>query len=207
MRINKIRLYGAGGHSKVIQSLLKQNGIIITEIFDDTPLSSHSNHNNIAMGARHNLTFPHQGVPFIIAVGDNNHRYEISKLLKSEYSKAIHNSSIIDPSVKIGKGSVIYAGAVIQTNTIIGNHVIVNTLANVDHDNIIKDFVHISPNATLCGLVEIGEGTHVGAGAIIIPKIKIGRWCIIGAGAVIIKDVPDYSVVVGNPGKVIKMNK
>lgn len=83
---------------------------------------------------------------------------------------------------------------------------IVNTGASVDHDCKIDDFVHISPRATLCGNVIVGEGTQVGAASVIIPGIKIGKWCTIGAGTVIIRDVPDYAVVVGNPGKVIKFN-
>ena len=57
------------------------------------------------------------------------------------------------------------------------------------------------------GNVEIGEGTHIGSGAIVIPNVVIGKWAVIGAGAVIIKDVPDYAVVVGNPGKIIKYNE
>ena len=51
----------------------------------------------------------------------------------------------------------------------------------------------------------MGEGTHIGAGATIIPNLKIGKWATIGAGAVVIKDVPDYAVVVGNPGRIIKI--
>ena len=35
-------------------------------------------------------------------------------------------------------------------------------------------------------------------------NIKIGKWVTVGAGAVIIKDIPDYAVVVGNPGRIIK---
>lgn len=205
---NKIRLYGAGGHSQIIQSVLKQNGFVVTEIYDDNPQSCHPKFKKVTAGARNNIkNFPHQGEPFIIAIGDNNQRFEISKFLKSDYSKAIHKTSTIDSSAIIGAGTVVYAGAVIQPNTIIGKHVIINTLASVDHDNIINDFVHVSPNATLCGLVEVGEGSHIGAGAVIIPKVKIGKWCVIGAGAVIIKDVPDYSVVVGSPGRVIKNTK
>jgi len=50
------------------------------------------------------------------------------------------------------------------------------------------------------------EGPHVGAGAVVIPNIIIGKWVTIGAGAVIIKDIPDFAVVVGNPGRVIKIN-
>lgn len=204
----QVRLYGAGGHSQVIQSVLKQNGIEICEVFDDNPCLSHPLSKNVTTTNRKNsLNFPHEGAPFIIAIGDNKQRNEIAEFLKTKFTKAIHHTAIIDPNSRIGDGTVIYAGSVIQANTTIGKHVIINTLASVDHDNIIHDFVHISPNAALCGLVEVGEGTHIGAGAVIIPKVKIGKWCTIGAGSVILKDVPDYAVVVGNPGRVIKMNR
>lgn len=203
---DKVRLYGAGGHSQIIQSVLKQNNIEITEIYDDNPSYSHPLSKDVTLGIRkNNYHFPHKGSPFIIAVGDNLHRAEISKFLKSKFYKVIHKSSIIDLTATIGEGTVIYAGAVIQANTKIGKHVIINTLAGVDHDNVIEDFVHISPNVTLCGLVTVGRGTHIGAGAIVIPQTKIGEWCTIGAGAVIIKDIPDYAVVVGNPGRIIKI--
>ncbi|CAL43362.1 Putative acetyltransferase [Flavobacterium psychrophilum JIP02/86] len=46
----------------------------------------------------------------------------------------------------------------------------------------------------------------MGIGASVIQGIKIGKWVTIGAGAVIIKDVPDFAVVVGNPGRIIKVN-
>jgi acetyltransferase EpsM len=47
----------------------------------------------------------------------------------------------------------------------------------------------------------------IGIGAILIPGITIGKWVTIGAGTVVLSDVPDYAVVVGNPGKIIKYNK
>lgn len=204
---SKVRLYGAGGHSRIIQLILKKEGIIITAIFDDNPSPYQSTYNTtILEGRKTSEKFPHKGDPFIIAVGDNFHRFEIAKFLQSDFIKIIHPSAVIEENVTIGKGTVVYAGAVVQPNTTIGQHVIINTLASVDHDNILEDFVHISPNATLCGLVHVGEGTHIGAGAVVIPNIKIGKWCTIGAGSVIIRDIPDYAVVVGNPGKIIKFN-
>ena len=54
--------------------------------------------------------------------------------------------------------------------------------------------------------VFVGEGTHIGINATVIQGIKIGKWATIGAGSVVIKDIPDYAVVVGNPGKIIKYN-
>ena len=81
---------------------------------------------------------------------------------------------------------------------------IINSGAVVEHDVRLGDFVHIAPNAVLTGNVTIDEGTQVGTGASVIPGIKIGKWASIGAGAVIIEDVPDFAVLVGNPGKIIK---
>jgi acetyltransferase-like isoleucine patch superfamily enzyme len=50
----------------------------------------------------------------------------------------------------------------------------------------------------------IGHDVWIGVNAIIRPGVRIGHGAIVGAGAVVAKDVPDYAVVVGNPGKVIK---
>ncbi len=50
----------------------------------------------------------------------------------------------------------------------------------------------------------IGEGSIIGANATILPDVKIGRNCLIGAGAVVTEDVPDDSVVVGVPAKVLR---
>lgn len=70
--------------------------------------------------------------------------------------------------------------------------------ASVDHECIIGEYAHISPNSTLCGNVQIGEGTWIGAGTIVIPGVRIGRWSVIGAGSVVTKDIPDGVLAVGN---------
>ena len=54
------------------------------------------------------------------------------------------------------------------------------------------------------GKVIIKDGAHIGVGAIIMPGITIGYGSVIGAGAVVTKDVPDYSIAVGVPAKIIK---
>lgn len=205
--LKKIRLYGAGGHSQVIRDVLEENGVVVTEMYDDKPATIHHEAKNVVFGARDHLdTFPHEGDPVIICVGNNADRAELSTLLKCKFEKAIHKTAIIAKNVKIGEGTVVFAGAIIQPNTTIGKHVIINTGASIDHDNIIGDYAHISPKAALCGHVEVGEGSHVGTGAVVIPTIKIGKWCTIGAGSVVLKDVPDYSTIVGNPARVIKTN-
>ena len=50
------------------------------------------------------------------------------------------------------------------------------------------------------------DGVDIGAGAAVIGPITLGKGAVIGANAVVTKDVPPGGVVVGNPGKVIKVN-
>lgn len=54
-------------------------------------------------------------------------------------------------------------------------------------------------------LVTIGHDVWIGHGAIILSGRTIGAGAVIGAGAIVTKDVPDYSIVVGNPARVLRM--
>lgn len=55
--------------------------------------------------------------------------------------------------------------------------------------------------------VVIGNDVWIGRRVIILPGVQIGDGCIIGAGAVVVKDIPPYSVAVGNPAKIAKLRK
>ena len=52
--------------------------------------------------------------------------------------------------------------------------------------------------------VSVGDGCWIGEKVIILPGVKIGKKCIIGAGTVVTKSIPDFSIVVGNPARIIK---
>ncbi|WP_046242930.1 sugar O-acetyltransferase [Hymenobacter terrenus] len=52
--------------------------------------------------------------------------------------------------------------------------------------------------------ITIGDDCWIGGGAIICPGVSIGAGCVIGAGAVVTKDIPPYSLAVGNPARVVK---
>jgi sugar O-acyltransferase (sialic acid O-acetyltransferase NeuD family) len=204
MQSNKIILYGASGHAKVISSIVEATDRFIDIIFDDNDKIFYLNQYRVLTGYDKNYN---PNIPIIISIGDNKIRKNISKKISHPFTILIHPSSFVDIKAKIENGTVVFHNAIVQRDSIIGKHCIINTNASIDHDCIINDFVHISPSATLCGNVKVGVGSNIGAGATIIPNINIGKWCVIGAGAVITKDVPDYSLVVGIPGKIIKKLK
>lgn len=199
-----ITLYGASGHSKVIIDILNCNSVTITSIIDDNPKTD----TILGMPVVKNTDTDFSKVQhMIISIGNNKVRERISNQIKVDYANAIHPTAILSKTVALGKGTVIMAGAIVNPDVTIGNHCIINTGAVVEHDCHIADFVHVSPSVSLAGNVTVGQGTHIGIGAKVIQGITIGKWATIGAGAIIIKDIPDYAVVVGNPGKIIKFNK
>lgn len=190
-------IYGAGGHGKVVASVVEACDSFISGFIDEAKEVGSEFFNSQIV--EHN-----NKQDLIIAVGDNESRKKIAKKLENKFVSFIHPSAIVHPSVKIGVGTVIMAGAIIQPDTVIGDHVIINTGACIDHDCVIENFSHIAPGVHLCGGVQVGEGTLLGVGSSVIPQIKIGNWVTAGAGAVIVKDIEDKLKVVGNPVKVVK---
>jgi sugar O-acyltransferase (sialic acid O-acetyltransferase NeuD family) len=194
-------LYGASGHAKVIIEIAKSQGLEIDAIIDD----------NLKIKSVLDIPVHHSldGVPssrkIIIAIGDNVIRKKITSIKNLKFDDAlIHSRAELSASAKIGIGTVVMANAVINASTNIGDHCIINTGSTVEHDCEIHNYVHISPQVAIAGGVKIKEGTHVGIGAVVIPGVTIGKWVTIGAGAVIINDIPDFAVVVGNPGRIIR---
>lgn len=190
--MNKILLYGNGVHSDVVQELALSVGFEVVTIFDD--LTNPYNDNFL------------DELPLLISIGDNQNRAKVADLVKHQFVKLISPRSYISESSIIGEGTMILPFSVVHTKANIGKHVIINTSSIIEHHCQVADFVHIAPNATLCGNVTVGEKTLIGANATVIQGINIGANCIIGAGTVVITDVPDNAVVVGNPGRIIKMN-
>lgn len=194
-------LYGASGHGKVIVEIAEELGLNVDGFLDNNPTIQ-----SIFQYAVTNQ-IPSAGEVFL-SLGNNVTRKRIAESYSNFiYPTLIHPTAIVSKRARVAEGTVMMAGVTINTEVTIGKHCIINTSATIDHECKIGDYVHISPNVALAGNVEVGEGTHVGIGACSIQGIKIGKWCTIGAGAVIIKDIPDYAVVVGNPGKIIKFNR
>lgn len=200
---DNITLYGASGHGKVIIDVLRSTSAGPISVIDDNPKTE----SILEIPIVKTSNFDKQTLgKTIISIGNNKARKRIARELDANYVNAIHASAVISPFSKIGKGTVVMAGVKINPDSTIGQHCIVNTGAVIEHDANIGDFAHISPSVSLAGSVTVGEGTHVGIGAVVIQGITIGKWATIGAGAIILNDIPDYAVVVGNPGRIIKYN-
>ncbi len=199
-------IIGAGGHAKVIADIItKTNDNVIGFLDDNLSLQEKKIYlDKKVIGTTKDID-KYKEYYFVIGIGNNNIRENIANNHDLKWYKAIHPSAIIANEASIEEGSVIMAGSIINTGTKIRKHCIINTKSSLDHDNIIENYVHISPGATLAGTVHIKEKTWICAGATIINNITIAKNNIIGAGSVVIKDInKEDSIYVGVPARKIK---
>ena len=111
----------------------------------------------------------------------------------------------------IGEGCDIFSSAYLGGEpylVTIGNQVrITHNVLFITHDGgvwVLRNLDDRFKNIDKFGKIKIGNNVHIGTGAVIMPGVTIGNNCIIGVGAVVTKDVPDNSIVVGIPARVIK---
>lgn len=205
----KIFVFGASGHAKVVIDIIEKHGLyeIVFLVDDDLSLKGQEFFGYPVIGGKEDLLLqigaPRNG---IVAIGSNKARGVVADWLgvhQFNLVSAIHPSAQIGREVSIGPGSVVMANVAINAATNIGKNSVINTSASVDHDCTIGSNVHIAPGVTICGTVVVGDGSFVAAGATIIPNLNIGRNVIVGAGSTVIKSVPDDVTVVGSPAKQI----
>lgn len=156
------------------------------------------------------LFFEQNGNEFTLGVGNPKSRYILYERLKNVGGEL---TSTISPLANIGhfgnslgKGLNIMTGTIITNNIKIGDATLINLSCTIGHDTVIGEFVEICPNVNISGECHIGDFSFIGTNAIVLPNITIGKNVTIGAGTVVNKNIPDNSVVVGSPARVIKTN-
>jgi sugar O-acyltransferase (sialic acid O-acetyltransferase NeuD family) len=104
----------------------------------------------------------------------------------------------------LGDGINVMHNVLISNNVNIGNGALINASTNIHHDVRIGEFAEIGPRAVILGNSSVGKFSFIGSNATILPSVKIGNNVVIGAGSVVTKDIPDNSLAVGIPAKIIK---
>jgi sugar O-acyltransferase (sialic acid O-acetyltransferase NeuD family) len=144
-----------------------------------------------------------------LITGNTRIRYETSRAIVAAGGRL---TNFIHPSIDLtmcilGVGIYIQEAVVVQAGVKIGDNSSIHMGAVIGHETVVGNSVFIAHAVSVSGCCGIGDGTFIGTNATILPRIKIGSWVTIGAGAVITKDVSNNAVVVGNPGRVIRINE
>ena len=215
MQYNKVFIFGVGGHARVLLSEISQ--------FDKNKLVifvASSEYEN------HEITINNKNYPVINNYSDLETQYddlscglvgigsiekrisivsEVDKILPSfNWMTMISKNSIVAKDVEIKEGTVVIAGCIINAGTQIGKHCIINTKASIDHDNILGDYINISPTVVTGGGVKIGDHSDIGIGSTIINNINIDHDVVIGGHSFVNRDCISNSMYLGTPAKKIK---
>lgn len=203
-------LIGAGGHAKVLLSLMLDLGRPILGVCDPALLRSgiETWRDIRVLGDDSALdSFDPVSVKLVNGIGyvpGSSTRHTLHQMLIRrgfKFAILVHERAWVDSSCLIGEGSQIMAGAVLQADASVGVSCIVNTGATVDHDCVIEDHVHIAPGATLCGGVRIGSGAFIGAGATLIQGVRVGAGAVVGAGTVVLKNISEKELFLGHQSR------
>lgn len=199
---DKLIIIGASGHGKVVADIaIKMNKWQSIVFLDDDQAIKISIGLEVIGKTADAFTYKDEA-DFFVAIGNNAVREKVQeKLIEDGLNvvSLIHPSAVIGTYVEIGIGSVVMAGVVANSSTRIGKGCIINTSSSLDHDNVIEDYVHISPGVRTAGSVEIGKRTWVGIGSVISNNVNICSGCKVGAGAVVVKDITEPGTYVGVP--------
>lgn len=195
---------GSGGHAKVVIATIEACGHKVMGLFDDDPRTHGKKILGVpVLGSIADVkNYPVKKA--VIGIGSNEVRAKIASEYSLNWITLVHPEALIHPTVKIGKGTVVFAKVVIQPDSVIGDHAIVNTGAIVEHDCHVGNLTHLCPGVVLAGGVGVGESCLIGTGTKVIPGKKIGQYCTLGAGSVVTKDIPEFSLAVGVPAEIKK---
>ncbi len=125
-----------------------------------------------------------------------------------------HNVVIREEN-SIGDRVSIWNNAVVDYGCRIGDNVKIHCNGYISQYTVIEDDVFIAPGVITANDLHpvctrcmkgplIKKGVRIGVNATILPRLTIGEYSLIGAGSVVTEDVPSRSVVVGNPGRIVK---
>ncbi len=149
----------------------------------------------VARGSRINRRTRIDVLPF--------NEFELGKLSTVEDYSTINNgvgSVIIGESCRIGIANVIIGPVTIGNHVILAQNIVVSGLNHTYE----KIDIPIKYQKVTTARITIEDEAWIGANVVVTAGVTIGKHSVVAAGAVVTKDIPPYSIAVGNPARVIK---
>lgn len=211
-------IFGSGDHAKVLfWELIDSKKYKILGFFDDTKIKEKTlliyRNKNYRLFTNYSKIKNISKLYGLIGIGTGKLRKKVliktkKANLKITWDKFLSKNCIIKKNVSLKEGCMILSGSHINANSSIGKHVLVNSSCNIEHDNVIGDFVTLSPCVVTAGNINIGEGSYIGLGSKILNNIKIEKEVLVGAGSLVNQNLKEKFVYFGHPTKKIrKVNK
>lgn len=136
-------------------------------------------------------------------IRDPYNSYETLKSLNIPREKLINifdkMSVVPEEYCEIGRGIMVAPFSQMSPGVHVSDYCLLLGNSFLGHNSYLEEFVKLTTNSVVGANVRIGLGTTVGTNSVIRERVSIGKFCLIGSGSVVVKDVPDNTIVVGNP--------
>ncbi|HEY4186718.1 MAG TPA: hypothetical protein VGP07_16695 [Polyangia bacterium] len=191
----KLFVIGAGGHARVIASLLPAAPEFVTT----TPATEDERLGTVVMD--------NPGAEFYLGLGTNRDRMRVADKLRTLGARlptCVAPNVFVARDAQLDAGTVLCPGSQIGSRAHIGFACIVNTLSSVDHDCLLGDYGQVTAGVTIAGTVKVGKNGFFGVKSAVIPNLTIGDDVVVMAGSLITKNVPDRAMMGGNPARLMR---
>lgn len=207
-------LAGAKGHAKELLEILSANGesdlVCFDDVNTDIPVTLFNLFRILTNLEAATDYFTGSDKRFVLATGGTTVRQKLEQKISGiggiVHSVISGHALISQYDVQLGIGVNIMQRVIIQPSVTIGRGTLVNAGSIIHHDSTVGDYCEICPSVTVTGRCSIGDFSFIGTGAVIKPDVRIGNHVIVGAGSVVNKDVPDGCKVAGVPARVLNKN-
>jgi UDP-perosamine 4-acetyltransferase len=211
--MRKAILIGAGGHSKVVLSILADVGShsIVGVIDINQSLLVSENCCELIMGIpvlsmkALNKFIGQKDLDVFLAIGDCRVRAQWwEKMLNMRFSmpNLLSPEAIIHSSVSLGSANVICSGVFIGPEATVGCDNLINTGAILEHETSVGNHCHVAPRSLVAGRSRVADNCFLGAGSVIIDGISVIDFTTLGAGAIAVADIKSpHGIYVGVPAR------
>lgn len=210
--MKRIAIIGSGHlGQQILYHIQTDTNDKVVGFFDDFQEKGNMIKNIPVLGSREGITTSFQQGLFdelVVAIGYKH--LDLKKQVFESFENEIpfytfvHSTSIIDPSAKIGHGTIIYPNCMIDKDVEIGDNVLMNISCSIAHDSVIGNHCFLSPSVAMAGFVKVSELCILGINSTIIDNISISEKVQLGGGSVVIRNISNPGLYVGNPVRFIR---
>ena len=206
--LRTVVLFGAGSSVLVdVEETCIRHGMEIVAIVNNFDCNSYAIHTEKVIHLtdvtpemfKHSLV-----IPLFTPAHRKYARDQAGSMGARRFDPLVDQTAIIPTSMKISEGVYVNSGVTFGGVSFLGAFAFVNRGVSLGHHLTLGEFASVGPGVVTGGHVSIGRGAVIGTGAVILPGISIGANAVVGGGSVVTHDVPDNTLVIGNPARITK---